>query len=195
VLSQEELTLLTGLARGDRQSFKQLFDTYHGRLYSISYHMMRDSAKAKDIVQEVFIKLWNTRERVKVTTSLDAYLKRAVINTTLNVIESDKRHSIISLFTPTVSSQLDRHTTADSHEANDLQRAIDQAILSLPARTRAVFVLVRMEEMSYDQASASLNISNKAVEKEMMKALRLLRDQLRNYLPVSLIPAVAFLFG
>ena len=92
-------------------------------------------------------------------------------------------------------SLVDREKQTRIDDADELRQTIDKAILSLPARTRAVFVLVRIEQMSYDQVSASLHISNKAVEKEMMKALRLLREQLRHFLTVSVIPTLAFIFS
>jgi RNA polymerase sigma-70 factor, ECF subfamily len=175
--------------------FRQLFNTYHGRLYALSFQMLRDSEKAKDVVQEVFIKLWNNREKISVTHSLEAYLKRSVVNTTLNVIENEKRHSFLSLLKPSSVSLVDRENHTHIDDAEELRQTIDKAILSLPARTRAVFVLVRMEQMSYDQVGESLHISNKAVEKEMMKALRLLREQLKHFLTVSVIPTLAFIFS
>jgi RNA polymerase sigma-70 factor (ECF subfamily) len=195
LLTDKDHMLLAGLAQGDRQVFRQLFDTYHSRLYSLSFQMLRDSDKAKDAVQEVFIKLWNNREKISVTHSLEAYLKRSVINTTLNVIENEKRHSFLSLFNPSSVALVDRQNQTLIDNADELRQTIDKAILSLPARTRAVFVLVRIEQMSYDQVSESLQMSNKAVEKEMMKALRLLREQLKHFLTVSVIPTLAFIFS
>jgi RNA polymerase sigma-70 factor (ECF subfamily) len=195
LLTDKDHMLLAGLAQGDRQVFRQLFDTYHSRLYSLSFQMLRDSDKAKDAVQEVFIKLWNNREKISVTHSLEAYLKRSVINTTLNVIENEKGHSFLSLFNPASVSLVDRQNQTRIDDAGELRQTIDKAILSLPARTRAVFVLVRIEQMSYDQVSESLQISNKAVEKEMMKALRLLREQLKHFLTVSVIPTLAYIFS
>jgi RNA polymerase sigma-70 factor (ECF subfamily) len=195
VLSEKDLTLLAGIATGDSHCFKQLFDHYHGRLYVLAFQMLRDSEKSKDVVQEVFIKVWNNRKKITVTTSLDAYLRRAVINATLNLIESNKRHTFMSILNPSTVTQVDQQRNTSIDDTSELQRSIDQAILNLPARTRAVFVLVRMEQMSYGEVSESLNISNKAVEKEMMKALRLLRGQLRHFLTVSLIPALTFILA
>jgi RNA polymerase sigma-70 factor (ECF subfamily) len=195
LLSDQDHIFLTGLTRGDREVFRQLFDRYHNILYTLSFRMLRDSDKAKDVVQDVFIKLWNNREKIAVTQSLEAYLKRSVVNTTLNVIENDKRHSFLSLFNPSNVSAVDLHKNTTIDDAAELERSIDQAIVALPTRTRAVFVLVRLEQMSYDQVSESLQISNKAVEKEMMKALRLLRTQLRHFLTVSAVSTLATILG
>ncbi len=190
MLSEKDLTLLAGIARGDSHCFKELFDRYHGRLYALAFQMLRDSERSKDIAQEVFIKLWNNREKISITTSLDAYLRRAVVNATLNAIESNKRHTFMSIFNPSTVTELDHQKNTSIDDTAELQRSIDQAILKLPARTRAVFVLVRMEQLTYDEVSESLSISNKAVEKEMMKALRSLREQLRHFLTVAIIPAL-----
>lgn len=190
LLSDQDHIFLEELARGDREVFRQLFNRYHSSLYTLSFRMLRDADKAKDVVQDVFIKLWNTREKIMVKQSLEAYLKRSVVNTTLNMIERDKRHSFLSLFNATNVSTVDLHKNTTIDDSAELERSIDQAIVALPPRTRAVFVLVRMEQMSYDQVSESLQISNKAVEKEMMKALRLLRTQLRHFLTVSAVSTI-----
>lgn len=157
--------------------------------------MLRDSEKAKDVVQDVFLKVWNNRENLAVTNSLNAYLKRAVINATLNVIEKEKRRSFLSLLSPSTLSLVDQRKSESIAETRELEQSIDKAILSLPARTRAVFVLVRIEQMSYNEVSESLHISNKAVEKEMMKALKLLRTQLRHFLSLSSVSTLAFMFS
>lgn len=77
-------------------------------------------------------------------------------------------------------------TPSDEHSYNELSVMAEKAIETLPARTRAVFQLIRLEGMSYREVAQHLDISEKAVEKEMMKALRMLRDMLKDYLTVLL---------
>ena len=77
------------------------------------------------------------------------------------------------------------------HSFNELSSRVDEAINKMPLRTKAVFTLIRFEEMTYQEVSESLDISLKAVEKEMMKALKLLREALKDYLLLLIIALLA----
>ena len=182
MVSPEEKELLSFIRRGDTSAIKILFEKYHPSLCLTAFHLLKNRDAAKDVVQEVFIKFWNNRNTIEITSSLSAYLKRSVINTSLNEIERERRHSKIEI------EKLSDHplaTSSDhSHQIDELSRQLDNAIDKLPVRTRAVFLLIRREEMSYKEVSEALGISLKAVEKEMMKALRLLRGMLKNLLPL-----------
>jgi RNA polymerase sigma-70 factor (ECF subfamily) len=134
-------------------------------------------------VQEVFIKLWQKRKELTIDFSLEAYLKRAVVNTSINHL--DRKQRITSLDASQAKFVQASENTVDQQQSfNELSVRIDYAIGKLPQRTQLVFKLIRFEEMSYKEVSEGLEISLKAVEKEMMKALRLLREALKDYLPL-----------
>lgn len=184
VIDRDEKELLVLIKNDDRSAIKILFEKYHSTLCRVAYRLLKDKDHAKDIVQEVFIKFWNNRTSIEINTSLAGYLKRSVINASLNHLEKEKRHPSASF------DQLPNHpmgTAADQDYAlAELTRRVESAINNLPVRTRAVFILIRQEEMSYKEASESLNISMKAIEKEMMKALRLLREMLKQFLTLAI---------
>jgi RNA polymerase sigma-70 factor (family 1) len=190
VIPAEEKQLVTRIQNGDHAALKFLFTHYHTLLCRLASTLLKDPEQAKDVVQEVFIKFWRNRHNTKITTSLKAYLKRAVVNTSLNYLEQNKA----SLKLPV--EKADQQHSADHpdtpHEYQELVTKVDVAIQQLPVRTRTVFTLIRSDEMSYKEVSESLDISVKAVEKEMMKALRLLREALKDYLPVILILPTLF---
>jgi RNA polymerase sigma-70 factor (family 1) len=190
VISSIDQQLISSLRQGDTLALEKLFHQYHAELCSIAHRLLDDREKSKDVVQEVFIKLWKNRASLEITYSIKAYLRKAVVNTTLNVIEQTKKTGHMALdekidFT-------DERTASSGHDLGELESRVQEAIAQLPARTRAVFTLIRMEEMSYREVASALTISEKAVEKEMMKALRILRSALRDYLPLLI---VAFLFS
>jgi RNA polymerase sigma-70 factor (ECF subfamily) len=177
----------------DQNALNVLFEEYYSPLCLLAFKIVRDRDQAKDIVQEVFIKLWKSRHVLKITTSWKAYLKRATVNTALNYLESgyfQKKHPLEGADLSFYSG-----TTADEqHAYNELKKRSDEAIENLPLRTRTIFVLIRSDEMSYKEVAETLGISLKAVEKEMMKALQLLRTALRDYLPAATIPFLANIF-
>jgi RNA polymerase sigma-70 factor (ECF subfamily) len=189
VISADEQQLVSRLKQSDPAALESLFFQYHQQLCKVSFRLVNDVDKAKDIVQEVFIKLWKNREALEIAVSLQAYLKRAVINTSLNVIERDKRSRIVPL--EKGLTETDQATAATPHEVSELEKRAHHAVENLPTRTKAVFKLIRMEDMSYKEVAVVLAISEKAVEKEMMKALKLLRRALTDYLP-ALIAAILF---
>ena len=188
----DEKNLIALLKADDHSAINTIFLKYHVLLCRISLRIVSNPEEAKDVVQEVFIKLWRNRKELNIQYSLEAYLKRAVVNTSLNHIEGKKRFTSLdpsdSKFNHVAENVVDQQLSF-----NELSSRVDQAIEHLPLRTKAVFTLIRFEEMSYKEVSESLDISLKAVEKEMMKALKLLREALRDYLPLLLLPILTVL--
>ena len=181
----DEKQLLVLLKQDERSAIKAVFEKYHATLCYTAYRLLGDKDLAKDVVQDVFIKFWNSRASINITTSLAGYLKRSVINAAINQLEKDQRLAKVSI------DKLSNHpegTSADrDHRLLEITSALEKAIAELPVRTRTIFILIRKEEMSYKEVSETLNISSKAVEKEMMKALRLLREMLREFLAIAIV--------
>jgi RNA polymerase sigma-70 factor, ECF subfamily len=163
---------------------KDIFLKHHSDLCRVAFRIVADAEKSKDIVQDVFLKLWIKRTDLEISISLQAYLRRAVVNTALNTLK-ELRHATLPENDVTSLQRSSGNLVEETH-FKELAAVAEGAIESLPPRTKAVFRLIREEEMSYREVSAALEISEKAVEKEMMKALKLLRIQLRDYLPVML---------
>lgn len=192
MLKDQERKILDSLKSGERTAMKRIFSDFHPSLCRIACRLVGDEDDAKDMVQDVFLKLWTNRESLSIQTSLSAYLKRAVINTCLNFLEKHKKTKIIALEKADLRS-FGKNDTELGGNVIELSLKINQALERLPSRTKAVFSLIRFEEMTYKEVADSLDISTKAVEKEMMKALRMLRDSLRDYL-VSLVMAFLTFF-
>jgi RNA polymerase sigma-70 factor, ECF subfamily len=181
-----EKELLESLKKDDPSAIQYIFTRMHTSLCLLAYRMVKDHDQAKDIVQEVFIKLWRNRHELAITGSLAAYLRRAVVNTALNSIERKDRVNMQDLDHADLSA-FAANLTEENISYQELTQKANDAIHNLPGRARVVFTLIRSEEMTYKEVAETLNISTKAVEKEMMKALRLLRDALKTFLGGSLI--------
>lgn len=146
------------------------------------YRIVRDQATVEDLAQNVFIRFWEKRHSINITSSLGAYLNRMGINEALGYLRKNKRYEIEEL-TPQTRIAND---TVDSSEQtylyNELQNQVKQAIDKLPPRCRLVFQLSRYEELTYKEIAAKLDISVKTVENQMGKALKVLRAELKNYI-------------
>jgi len=185
VIPENEKQLLEALQQDDPSAVPSIFATYHLLLCRIAYKIVTDEDAAKDLVQDVFIRLWQNRKTLNIQHSLAFYLKRAVINASINYLERTKK---IIPFNPGETEFANSpHDAEQSQRYQELSAKIDEAVTRLPPRTRAVFTLIRLEEMSYKEVADNLAISTKAVEKEMMKALSLLRQSLKDYLVVLAI--------
>ena len=160
---------------GER-AFNQIFDRYNKQLYRISYSILQDEELSKDLVQDVFIDLWNRRDTSAIR-NLSAYLLRAIKFQVLKQLRDGKIH--------------DRHLkmmqriqfvnqTEETINFNEMERLLREGVDQLPPKCREVFVLSRMENLSIKEISLRLNISSKTVEGQITKALSRLRTRLDN---------------
>lgn len=177
--------ILKHLAAGDEKAITWLFRTHYASMCRSAYRILPDEHLVEDLAQEVFLELWKKREKHTIKTDIAAYLRRATRNKTLNYIRDQK----IDFRDAPPKEELKAQTISvlQSLNAEDLQQDIDAAIDKLPERCRLVFVLSRFEEMTYREIADQLDISIKTVEHQIVKALRLLRVALKQYLPLFIL--------
>lgn len=156
---------------------EEAFHTYYEGLHRYAFTMLNDSDIAKDVVQQVFVTLWEKKEALNITMSVKAYLYRAVYNRCVNRQTREQKHHPIS---PDNEDHLPVKPEFLS-DIRELRTAIGQAIESLPPQCRVVFLKSRDEEKSYPVIARELDISVKTVEAQISKALRILRDALEKH--------------
>jgi RNA polymerase sigma-70 factor, ECF subfamily len=181
-----EQQVLTALKEGHESAFEMLFRTYYSPLCNYAYSFLNDRDEAEEVVQSAFINVWDKREVIEIQTSMKSYLYRMVRNSCLNVIKHEK-----------VKKQHVAHEMAGGepmHEgvsqsviSSELEQKIYEAMKALPEQCRLVFQLSRFEELKYAEIASQLDISVKTVENQMGKALKIMRVQLKDYLPLFLI--------
>ncbi len=182
-LSDEEILKLIEL--NSEKAIDVLFNQYYAYLCKAVFRIIPDRNYTEDIVQEVFYELWKRRDKIKINTSLKAYLRRAAVNRALNHVR-DKKFQKTGEITEAISPALQQNV---SHllEAEELKLIIDKIVDNLPEKCRIVFILNRFEEMSYKEIAEILKISVKTVENQISKALKILRAELGPYLKVILV--------
>ena len=177
--SEQDTALLRRLKKDDSVAFRALFDSYYKYLVVTAYNVLGDSEMARDLAQDVLAELWNKRQGLEIQSSLKAYLRRAVVNKTLNYIKA--RRLDFSEPEKSATPPLEAARADQQLEKEDLQRLIQTAIEALPERCRMVFTLCRLEGLSHKEIAAQLDISTKTVENQMTKSLKLLRGALQPY--------------
>lgn len=172
-----EHELLVLLSGGDKLAFQELFDQYWTLIYSLGLRMTKSPESARDLAQEVFLKIWDSREKLPEVKNFRAYLSTIARNLALNHLESatireSNKNFLVAYF---VSSPLSPHETL---ERKYLRDDIQHAVRSLPSQLRQVFTLHRMEGLSHDEIATRLDITPLSSKTYMVRALQLLRKRL-----------------
>jgi RNA polymerase sigma-70 factor, ECF subfamily len=178
--------VLAKLQNGDHNAFETIFKAMYAPLCSYARLHLSDSDEAEEIVQTILIKLWEKRKTLDIKTNLNAYLYAAVKNHCLNQFKHQKvRKDHAAHHLHVVKNHAS--TTDELLSSKEIQIRIDLAVGSLPDQCRNVFVLSREHEMKYSEIAEKLGISIKTVEAHMGKALKILRDNLKDYLPYLIL--------
>ena len=165
----------------DKQEFEKHFREYFTPLMAFSRRILGDEDDAREVVHQVFIKLWERRSELDLSTSLKSYLFTAVNNRSLNVIRDRKKFS-----SEEVPERVGEWDVSAELESMELEEKIRGVIASLPEKCRVIFELNRFDGLKYSEIASQLDISVKTVENQMSKALKILREQLARYLTILL---------
>ena len=178
--------LFETLKAGDITAFEMLFRTYYQPLCNYAYTFVQDHDEAEEIVQSTFMNVWERREMLEIRTGVKPYLYAMVRNACLNVIKHEKvkqQHVAVEM----AIGERSVESVARTVMASELEVRIHNAMEALPEQCRLVFKLSRFEELKYAEIAEQLEISIKTVENHMGKALRIMREQLKDYLPLVLV--------
>lgn len=178
-LSIKDETLFAQMKMQDAKAFELLFKRHYKPLCRRVNTMLNDEEATEDVVQALFIKIWESRETIQTPDSVAAYLFTAARNRALNYIKSQSRKSNNEVPLTNLHDESDNRME-EQMDAKELQKALYAAIDALPEKRREVFVLSRFEGKSYKEIAEIMQISVKTVEAQMGKALSTLRDFVKN---------------
>jgi RNA polymerase sigma-70 factor (ECF subfamily) len=185
----DESILIKQISDGSKIVFASVYNQYFGQLYVYAMKYVHDAEAAKEIVQDSLIKLWEVRKALTAETRLQPFLFRITRNSCLNHLKHLKVHEKYQTNTAyRLKVELNysalSHQSAETFLLAEMEEEINKAIASLPQRCREIFELSRNEEKKYTEIASELNISIKTVENQVMKALKILRAKLSEYLHV-----------
>lgn len=175
--------LLTRLHNDDKGALEIIFKTYYAPLVRFAKNILKNEAQAEDIVQEVFLKVWDKRNDINIMTSFKSYLYMAVRNHCFNTLKTNERKHWLNDDLENDHNFAINDTIA-TIEAKQLNKKINEIINLLPEKCRITFQLSRFENMSYKEIAESMDVSVKTVENQIGKALSILRKSLLPYLSI-----------
>jgi len=167
--------VLAGIRMKDYDTFTSLYASYFHNLSMVSMKYVSDIFIAEEIVQDIFIKIWENPELSDQIFSLRSYLYKAVINQSINYLNRQKN---IELHHLRIAGETQEQYIDTLHEEQELKRIIYNEIERLPVQCRRVFKMSRFEGLKYREIASRLDLSEKTVENHIANALKLLRSRL-----------------
>ena len=162
-------------------AFEQIYQCHWLELYNYSYNILRDKDVCEEIVQELFLSLWNKRENLIITYSIKAYLFKAIRFQSINYLRSEKvKQNYAANYSAFNKVTFDNSNEEHMH-LSDLAGIIEKEVSKLPEKCQQIFRLSRNDHQSIKNIAEHLNISHKTVENQLTKALGHLRSSLGQF--------------
>ncbi|MCG6190145.1 RNA polymerase sigma factor [Maribellus maritimus] len=185
--------LLSLLRTGDRVAFYNIYEKYSKRIYAFVYRYIKQEEDAEEIVQEVFVKIWNLRETIDENSSFDSYLFTIAYNTTINLFRKRLREkkyleNLKSLQQITASPDI-----IDEIQFSELDATIQNLLNRLTPRQKEIFQLSREEGLTHSEIAEKLGISVNTVKKHITNTLSFLKSHLTNQAVICLLFVYLFL--
>lgn len=177
----DDRELARAIAASNPDAFKILYFRYFDALQRYVFSKIQDKDAAKDIVQDVFMRIYQTRTRLDARKSLKSFLYKIAHNLAIDYLRKRAHQQLKSSITA------DMELTTESDEADELTQQIREAIAQLPRPVRETFLLNRFEGLKYKEIAEVQGIAVKTVEYRMSKALKLLHQRLSTLLSLLLL--------
>jgi RNA polymerase sigma-70 factor, ECF subfamily len=181
LIASYEKLLLGNIKNNDKASFSIVFTQYYKDLVTFSYGIVRNLNTAEEIVQDVFIKLWENRASLIIDRSLKSYLLKSVQNHSLNWLQHLKVQSRFVSYTRD-HQLLSNNETENYILHSELEHNLQEALNKIPLEYARAFRMNRFENLSYPEIAQILGVSTRTIEVRISKALSFLRNELKEFL-------------
>jgi RNA polymerase sigma-70 factor (family 1) len=177
--SDRELILL--IKSGNESAFANFFNQYKGILFLQAFKLLKDDEEARDMVQDMFIKIWETRTELTVPESVEAYLHKSIRHSFIDYI---RRKKTSTRYLDSLGAYLEEGTKGldEGYIEKETIALFHQVLNSLPPKMREVFELSRHEGLSHKEIAEKLNISQSTVKKQIYYALKIMRLKINLHL-------------
>lgn len=176
-LNERDLLLL--LKQGNEDAFDEIYHLHSARLYSNLLKLVKSEDLAMDLLQDLYIKLWNNRSGIDVDKSIGAYLFSIAKNLAIDFFRRAARESVLQNHLITVGTELYNHVD-DALFHKETAAVLNKAIHALPPQQQKIFNLCKMEGRSYEEAASILGISSATVGNQLVRALKSVRTAMMN---------------
>jgi RNA polymerase sigma-70 factor (ECF subfamily) len=174
----QESRWVVELKNDSQAAFAELFNRYKKKLYYFALSYLNDNAEAEEVVQSIFVRLWENRSTLNETMSIKNFIYKSTVNACYNFL---KKKAIRNRYLENELIAFDENENRSYDEIfyKDLKRQIDSIISSLPPQQQQIFQLSRFEGLSHADIASKLNLSIRTVENQTYRALKVIKDNLK----------------
>lgn len=184
VNAQDERLLLLQIAEGNENAFAVLVERKWNNIYLQALTYVKVSAQAQDIVQEVFIKIWQNRKKLPAVENFDSYLFIIARN---HIISALRKKSHFPLDADDLEIEEKNYLPDRALAQKNLAALIAKAIELLPQQQKKAYLLSRDQDLSHEEIAASMQVSKEAVKKNICRALNFLRNYLTTHSDITIV--------
>lgn len=178
--------LINKLREGHESAYEALFKTFYTELVMHANRYLYDMESSKEIVQDLFVNIYEKRETLEINSSLKSYLYRSVQNRCINYINSQKTKEKYADYVKHRRTTEENEIEKDMNVA-ELENALYAAIGELPPKCRMIFKMNRFEGFSNGEIAERLELSKRTVETQITKALKILRTKVQPYMAIGVL--------
>jgi RNA polymerase sigma-70 factor (ECF subfamily) len=189
VLRDQEREVIEQIKEGSKETFRLLFDQFGPKIYAFALSYLKNESDAEELLQDVFLKLWEVRSTLDSSKNLKSFLFKICINL---IYDSIRRKNIEQVYIDYFGRNNPLSGDNTWHEViyNDMYDQLQQLIAAMPEQRRLIFRLSKEEGLSNEEIAVRLNLSRRTVENQLYRAISFLKDKIDK----SSIPAVLFFF-
>ena len=167
------------IQEGNKKAFQKVFEEYSPKIYHFSLSYLNNVVDAEELVQDVFLKLWDKRETLDHSKNLKAYIYKIAINTIYDVI---RRRNVENAFKDFANSSYETSSNNTWHTIiyEEMQEKLDLLISQFPEQRRKIYKLSKEKGLSNDEIALKLKISKRTVENQLYRAISLLKQHFKN---------------
>ncbi len=177
--------LMLEIKAGNMIAFDALYKNYSKKLFNFAYSILKSQEESENIVQDVFLKLWESRAKVEKDSSVKSYLFSIAYNSTISILRKKIKNNEFIEYLKSLQEPYEE--PALIYEYKELTDKLHNIVLQLPLRQKEIYILHKEEGLTYQDIAEKLNISINTVENHMSRALKTVRLKLGNYSLVTLL--------
>lgn len=174
------------IKNGEKNAYQELFERYAPRIYQFSLTYLKNQADAEELVQDVFLKIWEKRDTLDQSKNIKSFIFKIAVNTIYDFIRHKNIENAFSDFVRS-NSEAGSNSTWHSVIFDEMQENLQKLLSQLPEQQKKIFQLSKEEGLSNEEIAAKLNLSKRTVENHLYRAVSFLKENFRNESLISML--------
>ncbi len=182
----DDADLTRRVKSGEKEAYQALFERYAPKIYHFALSYLKSTADSEELVQDVFLKVWEKRDILDATLNIKAFIFKIAINTIYDFIRRKNIENAFQEFSK-ANYSTDSNNTWDTIIFEEMQTRINSLVAQMPEQRKKIFKLSKNKGLSNDEIAQELNLSKRTVENQLYRALLFLKEHLRNQSAIALL--------